>query len=159
MANPASLRGLSPSSYSPGDKKIAQPSPALRAQIEQELAYVRAAWQKYRSTNSRDAVYIYLEAVYSLVRRWQRLNCSLKNSQAALRLQADALQMKPEPFARVIFCTCDPDVADAKTRSKWSRVLRFARKAKSADQTLTEFIKSNGGLNECAARFARRSKE
>ena len=59
--------------------------------------------------------------------------------------------MKPEPFARVIFCTCDPDVADAKTRSKWSRVLRFARKAKSADQTLTEFIKSNGGINACAA--------
>jgi len=52
-----SSRELRPSSHSSGDKKITQPSPTLRAQIEQELASVRAAWQKYRSTNSRDAVY------------------------------------------------------------------------------------------------------
>jgi hypothetical protein len=39
-------------------------------------------------------------------------------------------------------------VADAKTRSKWSRVLRFARSVKPANQSLTDFIKSNGGLNE-----------
>jgi hypothetical protein len=67
--------------------------------------------------------------------------------------------MKPEPFGIVIFCTSDPEVADAKTRSKWSRVLRYARKAKPAHQRLTDFIKSNGGLNECARRFARSSKD
>jgi len=43
-------------------------------------------------------------------------------------------------------------IADAKTRSKWSRVLRYARKAKPADQRLTDFIKSQGGLNACARR-------
>ena len=59
--------------------------------------------------------------------------------------------MKPEPFGIVIFCTADPKIADAKTRSKWSRVLRYAaRKAKPAGQRLTDFIKSNGGINECA---------
>jgi hypothetical protein len=67
--------------------------------------------------------------------------------------------MKPEPFGIVIFCTVDPEVADAKTRSKWSRVLRYARKAKPASQRLTDFIKSNGGLNECARRFARDSRD
>jgi hypothetical protein len=64
-------------------------------------------------------------------------------------------QMKPEPFAIVIFCTSDPEVADAKTRSKWSRVLCYARKAQPVGQSLTEFIKSNGGINECAGWFAR----
>ena len=39
--------------------------------------------------------------------------------------------MKPEPFGIVIFCTSDPEVADAKTRSKWSRVLRYATKKQS----------------------------
>jgi hypothetical protein len=63
--------------------------------------------------------------------------------------------MKPEPFGIVIFCTADLDVADAKTRSKWSRVLRYARTAKPVNQRLTDFIKSNGGINECARRFAR----
>jgi hypothetical protein len=42
----------------------------------------------------------------------------------------------------VIFCTADPEVADAKTRSKWSRVLQYARIAKPADQPLTAFIKT-----------------
>ena len=152
--NLAPGRQLSPSSLSPGHKKVMQPSPTLRAQIERELAEVRAAWQRYRSTHDRNAVYFYLEAVFALVRRWERQQCALKNSRAALRLKPRAPKMKPEAFARVIFCTCDPDVADAKTRSKWSRVLRFARNAKPANQRLTDFIKSNGGINACAARFA-----
>ena len=152
---PASSREIRPSSYSPGDKKIVKASAAVRQEIERELAEARAAWQRYRSTHDRNAVYFYLEAVFTLVTRWQRQQCALKNSRAALRLKPRAPKMKPEAFARVIFCTCDPDVADAKTRSKWSRVARFAKKAKPANQSLTEFIKSHGGLNECARRFAR----
>jgi hypothetical protein len=66
--------------------------------------------------------------------------------------------MKPEPFARVIFSTSDLAVADARMRSKWSRVLRFAQNAKPADQRLADFIKAYGGLNGCARRFAARRK-
>jgi hypothetical protein len=52
--------------------------------IESELAKVKSAWARYRSTNSRDAVYGYLESVFALVTRWQRLNYAVKNSRAAL---------------------------------------------------------------------------
>jgi hypothetical protein len=124
--------------------------------IEAELAEVRSAWARYRTTNSRDAVYIYLEAVFALVTRWRRLDCAVKKSRVALRLQHEAPAMKPEPFGIVIFCTSHPEVVDAKTRSKWSRVLRYAQKTKPAGQRLTDFIESKGGLNECARRFARR---
>lgn len=78
----------------------------------------------------------------------------MKYSRAALRLQHSAPQMKPEPFGIVIFCTADPEIADAKTRSKFSRALRFASKAKPPNQRLTYFIKSKGGLNQCAYQFA-----
>ena len=151
-------RRLVQKSRSDGDKKLVKPCPNANPEIERELAEVKAAWQKYRSTNRRDAVYFYLEAVFAVVTRWQRLKCSLKNSQMALRLHPNAPRMKPETFAIVIFCTSDPAVANAKTRSKWSRVLRYARKAKPINQRLAEFIKSNGGLNECARRFARKGK-
>jgi hypothetical protein len=67
--------------------------------------------------------------------------------------------MRIEAFSILIFCTADPKVADAKTRSKWSRVLQYARIAKPADQPLTAFIKSNGGINECARRFSRGSTD
>ena len=139
-------------------KPTSKPTANRIADIETELADVKKAWAKYRSTNGRDAVYIYLEAVFAVVRRWQRLNSALKNSRAALRLQHDAPKMKPEPFGVVIFCTADPEVADSKTRSKWSRVLRFSRKAKPSNQRLAEFIKSNGGINACARMFARKGK-
>ena len=42
------------------------------AEIENALAEVRKAWQLYRCTNRRHAVYYYLEAVFALVTRWQR---------------------------------------------------------------------------------------
>jgi hypothetical protein len=132
-----------------------QPNPTTRAEIEQELAEVRKAWQRYQATNGRGAVYIYLEAVFALVRKWQRSNCALKNSRAVLRLQRDAPQLKAEPFGIVIFCTGDPEVMDAKTRSKWSRVLRYARKIKPANRCLTDFVKSQGGINACVRKFAR----
>ena len=136
-------------------KPIWRPTLNPVSSIETELARVRSAWARYRATNSRDAVYVYLGSVLALVTRWKRLNCAMKNSRAALRLQRDAPQMKLEPFGIVIFCTSDPEIADAKTRSKWSRVLRYAARAKLEGQHLTDFIKSNGGINECARKFAR----
>ena len=99
-------------------KPISTPTLNSVSSVEAELAKVRSAWARYRATNSRDAVYGYLESVFALVTRWRRLNCAVKNSQAALRLQHDAPQMKPEPFGIVIFCTSDPELADAKTRAK-----------------------------------------
>jgi len=140
-------------------KPIAKPTFNLIKDIEAELVEVRKAWARYQSTNGRDAVYFFLAAVFAVVTRWHTLNCALKKSRAALRLQADAPQMKPEPFSIVIFCTADLDIADAKTRSKWSRALRYAQIAKPGDQPLTTFIKSSGGINACAARFARRSRD
>ena len=143
------------SRYPAVNERISRPTPNPIPSIEAELAQVRSAWARYRATNSRDAVYGYLESVFALATRWQRLKYSVKNSRAALRLQHDAPQMKPEPFGIVIFCTSDPEIADAKTRSKWSRVLRYAARAKPPGQRLTDFVKSHGGINECARKFAR----
>ena len=134
----------------------AQPVLVAKPDIDTELAEIRRSWRAYQSTNSRVAVYIYLSSVFAVVMRWRRLNCAQKKSRAALRLHSNPPQMKPEPFGIVIFCTADPEVVDPKTRSKWSRVLRYAARAKPAGQRLTDFIKSNGGLNECARRYARR---
>ena len=140
------------------NERILRPTLNAVSSIETELARVRSAWARYRATNSRDAVYGYLTAVFRVVTRWRRLNCAVKNSRTALGLQAGAAQMKPEPFGIVIFCTADPEVVDAKTRSKWSRVLRYAARAKPASQRLTDFVKSNGGINECARKFARTAR-
>ena len=139
------------------NERISKPPLNPISSIEAELAEVRRAWARYRSTNGRDAVYIYLTSVFRLVTRWRRLNCAVKNSRAALRLQPDGPEIKPEPFGILIFCTSDPKIVDAKTRSKWSRVLRYAARAKPPGQRLIDFVRSNGGINECARKFARKA--
>ena len=124
--------------------------------VSDELEHARRAWLRYQSTRKRDAVYGYRTAVYEIVQHWEKQHRAKASSHQALvaAKQRRAIRIE-EPFATVIFCTSDPEVADAKTRSKWSRVLRYARKTKPAEQRLTDFIKSKGGLNQCAARFAR----
>ena len=153
---PVQRRIVNPLSPRPATRiPIAKPVLPGKPGIETELAEVRKAFRIYQSTNNRTSVYIYLSRVFALVTRWQRLGCALKNARAALRLQANAPQLKPEPFAIVTFCTSNPEIVDAKTRSKWSRAMRYAREAKPSEVRLVDFVKSNGGLNECARKFAR----
>jgi hypothetical protein len=52
-------------------------------------------------------------------------------------------------------CTADPAKADKRTRSKWSRVMRFAAAYKPDSEALDQFIQRKGGINACAARFSR----
>jgi hypothetical protein len=58
-------------------------------------------------------------------------------------------------MSAIIRCTADPAKADKRTRSKWSRVLRYAAVYKPGSEPLDRFIKRKGGINGCAARFSR----
>jgi hypothetical protein len=120
-----------------------------------ELAEAHTAWRAYQSTRRRDAVYDYLMAVFKLVRRWRKQQCAKARSHQALRATGHRATIRNhEPFSAVIFCTSDSRIVDTKTRSKWSRALRYAEGFKPDDQSLARFIKSQGGLNECASRWS-----
>jgi hypothetical protein len=56
----------------------------------------------------------------------------------------------------IIRCTADPAKADKRTRSKWSRVMRYAAIYKPDSEPLDQFIRRKGGINTCAARFSHR---
>ena len=62
-----------------------------------------------------------------------------------------------DPFAAIIRCTADPAKADKRTRSKWSRLMRYAAAYKPVSEPFGQFIRRKGGINECAARFSRRA--
>ena len=77
--------------------------------------------------------------------------CSLHALTAANR--RGAIKSEPETLLpSLFFIHPDPQVVDARTRSKWSRALRFVARCKPHAQELGAFIKSQGGINECAAR-------
>jgi hypothetical protein len=70
--------------------------------------------------------------------------------------EADTAHMRVSAsLAAVIVCTADPAKADKRTRSKWSRIMRYSAAYKSDSEPLNQFAKPEGGINACAVRFSR----
>jgi hypothetical protein len=60
------------------------------------------------------------------------------------RSQRLAVSDREDAFAAVIRCTADLAKADKRTRSKWSRALRFAAAYKPESEPLNQFIRRKG---------------
>ena len=125
---------------------------AMRA----NLLRLQNEWETYQTTRDRDAVYGYLSAVFETVMAWTLEGRAVNRAYRALRLRGYSSAREAEPFAALILSTADRGKVDDRTRSKWSRVLRYAAEFKGLDEPLRDFIKRKGGLNECAARYTRR---
>jgi hypothetical protein len=87
---------------------------------------------------------------------WTAEGRETDRARRALRLQRLEVSDREDPFAAVIRCTADPAKADKRTRSKWSRLMRYAAAYKLNSEPLDRFIKRKGGINACTARFSRR---
>ena len=124
--------------------------------LRKDLLRVQNAWNESQGRRERDAIYTYLTAVFELVAWWSAENRALQCAQRALRLRHITPFDQEEPFAAIIRCTADPAKVDKRTRSKWSRALRWALEQKISSEPLVRFIKRKGGINRCAAKFAHR---
>src|SRR5580704_13641697 len=120
--------------------------------LKQDLLRVRNAWEESQASRERDAIYLYLTAVFALVAWWTAENRAPERAHKALRLRRINPFEHEEPFAAIIRCTADPAKVDKRTRSKWSRVLRYAQMQNDEKEPLAEFVKRKGGINECAVR-------
>ena len=116
--------------------------------VDQDLKNVCDAWDDVQKNCRRDAIYVYLSWVFSLVRKYRRRG---KLNQLICRAQKRAgidKNDKPEPYSAVIRATTSSRI-DRRAISKYSRVLQFARRSRKG-RPLKTFIKSLGGLNICA---------
>jgi hypothetical protein len=123
--------------------------------LRQDLLRVRHAWEECQASRDRNAIYGYLSAVFDLVMWWKAEDRAISRARWALQLQRLDLSTTDEPFAAVILCTADRERVDKRTRSKWSRVLRYAIEYKPSSEPLAAFIRRKGGINKCAERFTR----
>jgi hypothetical protein len=121
--------------------------------LRQDLLRLRNAWEECQARRERDAIYTFLTAVFDLVAWWTAENCALERARKALRLRGIIPFDHEEPVAAVIRFTADPAKVDKRTRSKWSRALRYALKYKAPSEPLDQFMKREGGINRCAERF------
>jgi hypothetical protein len=140
---------------SPPHPSPKQAVPYSSAALRQDLDRLRSAWEDAQSSRDRNAIYGYLTAVYGLVAWWTAEGREIDRARRALRLGRLKVSEREDPFAAVIRCTADVAKADRRTRSKWSRALRYAAVYKPNAEALERFIKRKGGVNACAARFTR----
>jgi hypothetical protein len=132
------------------------PIPFSTAALIASLERLEGEWETVQATRDRGAVYSYMTVIFELVRWWAKEGKAVNRACRALQLRGHNSEREPEPFAAIILCTSDADKVDDRTRSKWSRVLRYAAEYKDLDESLAAFIKRKGGINKCASRFARR---
>jgi hypothetical protein len=137
-----------------GDPAVAPAFAKLRCVRPQQDAGFRQQLGGTLASRDRDAIYGCLTAVYGLVAWWTAEGRDADRARRALRLQRLAVSEREDPFAAVIRCTADPAKADKRTRSKWSRVLRYAAVYKADSEPLDHFIRRKGGINSCAGRFS-----
>jgi hypothetical protein len=124
--------------------------------LKANLLRLQNEWETVQTNRDRDAIYLYLSVVFELVASWAKEGRAVNRAHRALHLRGYNSVREPEAFAALILCTADRDKVDERTRTKWSRVLRFAAEFKALDEPLRDFIKRKGGINKCTARFARR---
>jgi hypothetical protein len=129
--------------------------PYTKEAFERDLERVQDAWDDSQADRRRDAIYGYLKAVYDLVIWWSAERCEVDRARQAMRLRGLPPLPREDVFAAMIRCTSDPARAEKRTRSKWSRVLRYVKMEKDEGEALAEFIKRKGGINECNVRYGR----
>lgn len=117
---------------------------------------LESEWDNFQASRDRDGVYRYLDAVFELVSWWAHERKAEEYARRALDLQRPPVPRVSDPFAAVIFATADPEKVDFKTRSKWSRLLRYAKVFKDPDEPLVNFVWRRGGINSCVRRYSRR---
>jgi hypothetical protein len=73
------------------------------------------------------------------------------NGAAPAESTADASVGRLAFGCRLFWCTADAAKVDKRTRSKWSRLLRYADEHKLNSEPLDQLIKRKGCINVCAA--------
>jgi hypothetical protein len=132
-------------------KSISRPAHSLRDRLE----VVAHAWDEFQSSCRRDAIYPFLQRVFSLVERYERRGRAKRLVREILKLTGLRADADTNIYALIIRVAAGSDGVDRKQSSKLSRVLRFAAKFKRKRVSLRAFIQARGGLNEVADLYAR----
>src|SRR6202048_1708092 len=86
-------------------------------------------------------------------RRGRARGSEITRSASATPVENSATWRGTRKRVHVIRCTADREKVDKRTRSKWSRALRYALVQKTPSESLVQFVKRKGGINRRAERF------
>jgi hypothetical protein len=120
-------------------------------QLRQTIDGLRGLEQKCFASRSRFAFYDYLAAVFDLYVQLRRT----KHAKKAARLIAKPVGLRKQDRTHCIRAIIDAtSTADLKTRSRWTRALKYAWRERKSWTDLASFLRENGGPAGCADQFA-----
>jgi hypothetical protein len=108
----------------------------------------------FQGSRARNFEYGYLAPVFAIVEHYKVRRKISKVLRHAFEFADLPFDKNADPFTAVICCTSD-DSVDSKMISKWARALRYVIRCKKPTMPLEKFVNRIGGINACAALYAR----
>lgn len=111
-------------------------------------AKLNKAYAVYKSAPERDAIYVYLAAVFEFAGGFSSSSdCELVGRRM---VKANGGRPVPTQTAFHLLVGATASATDARTRWKWVRCLWRAKRDRVKSQGLQTFIQKQGGVNKCA---------
>jgi hypothetical protein len=120
-------------------------------QLRKTIEDLRRLEQKCFAARSRFAFYDYLAALFELYLQLRRRNQAKPWARRIAELFGLSKQNRTHPIRTIIDAT---STADNKTRSRWTRALKYAWRERKTWKDLASFLRENGGPAGCAGQFA-----
>jgi hypothetical protein len=120
-------------------------------QLRKTIDGLRGLERKCFASRSRFAFYDYLAAVFELYGQLRRTKQAEKAAGLIAKLFQLRNQKRNHPIRVIIDAT---STADNKTKSRWSRALRYAWRERTTWTDLTSFLRETGGPAGRAGQFA-----
>jgi hypothetical protein len=115
------------------------------------LAKMRRAEQKWRASGSRWALLRVLGSVFELYRMLRSLELARAGAKRIAELSEIRYRPRQHPLRTIIDAVTR---ADRRTKSRWTRALRFAWQVRRTYDSLEECFEANGGIAGCADKWA-----
>ena len=109
-------------------------------------------------TRKRDSVYVLMTAIYQVAHKWLKPRMSAELRDAIADHEKIRLDHRTNKnIFRFLVEVASP--LDIQQRSRYTNALRYAWLRHCPLEGLTEFIKRNGGIEECAKKYIAHKKK
>jgi hypothetical protein len=125
-------------------------------QLQKAITDLVKLERKSFASRSRFAFYDYLAAVFELYIRLRRAKQAKKVTTLIAKVFGLRNQKRSHPIRVIIEAS---STADPKTRSRWTRALKYAWRERKTWTDLKSFLRENGGPAGCAKQFAALTKK
>lgn len=120
-------------------------------ELKNDIAILKELGERCSRRRQRFAFYGYLAGVYKLYERLRRNNEANRDAQRIRSLFDLPTNRYTHPVRTILDATSS---TDEKTKSRWTRALRFAWHERRRWKNFEKFLRQNGGPAGCADQFA-----